>query len=258
MRLVDLSAPIRQSPPETPEVLRTDIEFSGHAAGAAMIESLLGVPAFRGRLLYPSDSAAPGGEPVVVLSHAAWMRHFGGDPAVIGAVGMLAGFCGTLMTPMAANFNIVPAALLELKDRNGVIDIDQDGDAVLESDLDFTGGVTEANIKAWVQRGGNLVLTDRALHAMGEMGVVPAADIKDVKVYQPYSNIRAREHAMVSGLRGNKGRVAYGASKAAIESMTQVMAVELAGRVDPVAVVGEPLADQIACRRPDGTSEHQQ
>jgi uncharacterized membrane protein len=40
---------------------------------------------------------------------------------VIGAIGMLAGFCGTLMTPMAANFNIVPAALLELKDRNGVI-----------------------------------------------------------------------------------------------------------------------------------------
>jgi uncharacterized membrane protein len=34
---------------------------------------------------------------------------------------MLAGFCGTLMTPMAANFNLVPAALLELKDRNGVI-----------------------------------------------------------------------------------------------------------------------------------------
>ena len=45
MRLVDLSAPIRQSPPETPEVLRTDIEFSGHAEGAAMIERLLGVPA---------------------------------------------------------------------------------------------------------------------------------------------------------------------------------------------------------------------
>lgn len=45
----------------------------------------------------------------------------GGNPAIIGAIGMLAGFCGTLMTPMAANFNIVPAALLELKDRNGVI-----------------------------------------------------------------------------------------------------------------------------------------
>ena len=46
---------------------------------------------------------------------------YGGNAAVIGAVGMLAGFCGTLMTPMAANFNIVPAALLELEDQNGVI-----------------------------------------------------------------------------------------------------------------------------------------
>jgi uncharacterized membrane protein len=45
----------------------------------------------------------------------------GGNPAVVGAVGMLSGFCGTLMTPMAANFNIVPAALLELKDQHGVI-----------------------------------------------------------------------------------------------------------------------------------------
>ena len=45
----------------------------------------------------------------------------GGRAAVIGAVGMLSGFCGTLMTPMAANFNIVPAALLELKSQYGVI-----------------------------------------------------------------------------------------------------------------------------------------
>jgi uncharacterized membrane protein len=49
------------------------------------------------------------------------IHHYDGDPAVIAAVGMLAGFCGTLMTPMAANFNIVPAALLELKDRNAVV-----------------------------------------------------------------------------------------------------------------------------------------
>ena len=45
----------------------------------------------------------------------------GGNAGVIGAVGMLSGFCGTLMTPMAANFNIVPAALLELKDQYAVI-----------------------------------------------------------------------------------------------------------------------------------------
>ena len=37
--------PIAQSPPEWPEVLRTDIDFCDHAEGAAMIESLLGVPA---------------------------------------------------------------------------------------------------------------------------------------------------------------------------------------------------------------------
>jgi uncharacterized membrane protein len=49
------------------------------------------------------------------------IQGYGGNPAVIGAIGMLAGFCGTLLTPMAANFNLVPAALLELKDRNGVI-----------------------------------------------------------------------------------------------------------------------------------------
>jgi uncharacterized membrane protein len=49
------------------------------------------------------------------------IQTYHGDPAVVGAIGMLAGFCGTLMTPMAANFNLVPAALLELKDQNGVI-----------------------------------------------------------------------------------------------------------------------------------------
>ena len=49
------------------------------------------------------------------------VRHYGGDPAVVAAIGMLSGFCGTLMTPMAANFNLVPAALLELKDKNAVI-----------------------------------------------------------------------------------------------------------------------------------------
>ena len=47
----------------------------------------------------------------------------GGNPAVIGALGMTAGYCGTLMTPMAANFNIVPASILEIKDKYGIIKI---------------------------------------------------------------------------------------------------------------------------------------
>lgn len=54
------------------------------------------------------------GLPILVLQH-------GANPAVICAIGMFSGYCGTLMTPMAANYNIVPAALLELKDKNAVI-----------------------------------------------------------------------------------------------------------------------------------------
>jgi len=51
------------------------------------------------------------------------VTRFGGDPAIMASIGMLSGYCGTLMTPMAANFNIVPAALLELPDENAVIKV---------------------------------------------------------------------------------------------------------------------------------------
>ncbi|MBD2779530.1 DUF979 domain-containing protein [Xenorhabdus szentirmaii] len=54
------------------------------------------------------------GIPILILQHS-------GNPAVMAAIGMFSGYCGTLMTPMAANFNIVPTALLELPDRNAVI-----------------------------------------------------------------------------------------------------------------------------------------
>lgn len=45
----------------------------------------------------------------------------GGDPVVCSVLALTAGYCGTLLTPMAANFNMLPAALLELKDKNAVI-----------------------------------------------------------------------------------------------------------------------------------------
>jgi len=48
---------------------------------------------------------------------------FHANPAVMAAIGMFSGYCGTLMTPMAANFNMVPAALLELPDKNAVIKV---------------------------------------------------------------------------------------------------------------------------------------
>ena len=46
---------------------------------------------------------------------------YGADPVIIGMVALTCGFCGTLLTPMAANFNIVPVALLNMKERFGVI-----------------------------------------------------------------------------------------------------------------------------------------
>jgi uncharacterized membrane protein len=58
---------------------------------------------------------------IAAIGYPLLIQQYGGNPAVICAIGMLAGFCGTLMTPMAANFNLVPAMLLELKDEYGVI-----------------------------------------------------------------------------------------------------------------------------------------
>jgi len=57
-----------------------------------------------------------GGVGIPVLVH-----QFGINPAAMAAIGMFSAYCGTLMTPMAANFNIIPAALLDLPDRNAVI-----------------------------------------------------------------------------------------------------------------------------------------
>src|SRR5580765_2439743 len=54
--------------------------------------------------------------PFLIIGHHA-------DPAPLVAIGMYSGYCGTLMTPMAANYNIVPAALLELKDKYQVIKV---------------------------------------------------------------------------------------------------------------------------------------
>jgi uncharacterized membrane protein len=79
---------------------------AAYCVGMALFTVLMG-NAFAA---FPVMTAAVG-LPVVV-------QRFGGSPAVVCAIGMLSGFCGTLMTPMAANFNVVPANLLELPDRN--------------------------------------------------------------------------------------------------------------------------------------------
>lgn len=52
---------------------------------------------------------------------APFVLSLGADPTIVGALALTCGFCGTLMTPMAANFNIVPVAILDMKDEYGVI-----------------------------------------------------------------------------------------------------------------------------------------
>ncbi len=51
------------------------------------------------------------------------VTRMGAHPAPLFAIGMLSGFCGTLCTPMAANFNLVPPALLEMRDKYGQIKV---------------------------------------------------------------------------------------------------------------------------------------
>lgn len=52
---------------------------------------------------------------------APFVLKYGADPVAIGSLALTCGYCGTLCTPMAANFNMVPVAILEMKDKNGVI-----------------------------------------------------------------------------------------------------------------------------------------
>ncbi len=95
----------------TTEYINMDVKFIAVAVyvlGMALFTIIMG----NGFAAFP---VMTGGVGVPVLVH-----HFGGDPAVMAAVGMLSGYCGTLLTPMAANFNLVPAALLEI-DKNAVI-----------------------------------------------------------------------------------------------------------------------------------------
>ncbi|MEU6175974.1 DUF979 domain-containing protein [Streptantibioticus parmotrematis] len=80
-----------------------------YCVGMALFTVIMG----NGFAAFPVMTAAVGWPVLIEQAH--------GKPAVVLAAGMLAGFCGTLCTPMAANFNIVPATLLELKDQYGPI-----------------------------------------------------------------------------------------------------------------------------------------
>ena len=79
-----------------------------YAVGMALFTMIMG-NAFAAITVMTVGIGAP-----FVLAH-------GADPVVVGMLALTSGYCGTLMTPMAANFNIVPVAMLDMKDKYGVI-----------------------------------------------------------------------------------------------------------------------------------------
>jgi uncharacterized membrane protein len=96
----------------TTSYINTDVRFVAvavYAVGMALFTVVMG----NGFAAFPVMTGGVGVPILVGVYH--------GNPAVMAAIGMLSGYCGTLMTPMAANFNLVPAALLELPDKNAVI-----------------------------------------------------------------------------------------------------------------------------------------
>ena len=50
-----------------------------------------------------------------------FVLQYNANPVIIGMIGLTAGYCGTLLTPMAANFNVLPVAILDMKNKWGVI-----------------------------------------------------------------------------------------------------------------------------------------
>jgi uncharacterized membrane protein len=87
------------------------VAIATYAIGMAVFTAIMG-NAFAA---FPVMTAAIG-LPIIV-------GRFGGNVEIMAAIGMLSGYCGTLSTPMAANFNIVPVALLELPDQYAVIKV---------------------------------------------------------------------------------------------------------------------------------------
>ena len=98
----------------TTSYINMDIRFVAvvvYVVGMALFTIIMG----NGFAAFPVMTGGVGVPILVGLYHV--------DPAVMAAIGMFSGYCGTLMTPMAANFNIVPAALLERPDKNAVIKV---------------------------------------------------------------------------------------------------------------------------------------
>ena len=67
--------------------------------------SVLGVAAFRGRMLSRDDNQKLGAHPVAVMSHALWSQTFGSDPDIVGRVLTVNGHAMTIVGVAPAGFS---------------------------------------------------------------------------------------------------------------------------------------------------------
>jgi len=82
----------------------TDPEWAWAQCVTANFFDVLGVRPVLGRTLLPEEESAPGGHPVVVLSHAFWQRRFGGDSNIIGRTLTLNRHAFTIVGVAASGF----------------------------------------------------------------------------------------------------------------------------------------------------------
>ena len=83
------------------------------------------------------------------------------------------------------------------------------------------------NLRSWVERGGNLVLTDKGIHALEKMGVVEDGAVTDTTVYQPFADFQDFEHPLASGLRANARQLVECA----------ILGYEIGGSASPMTTV---------------------
>lgn len=60
----------------------------------------------------------------------------------------------------------------------------------------------KAAVKAWVEAGGNLLLTDDALQLLEDLGVAKADSVDQELTYAGHTSFVARDHALAQGIRG--------------------------------------------------------
>ena len=82
---------------QTPELVGTEIVSGSYFP-------VLGVSPALGRLLNEDDDRQPGAHPVVVLSHAYWLKAFGGAPDVVGRRVLVNNFPMTVIGVASASF----------------------------------------------------------------------------------------------------------------------------------------------------------